>query len=135
MAAQIAEGMSVCTMEILWKQSENWRQKLGLVHQLNCRVGTGKSTYHRQLDLTEHEITYGRCMVEDKLASSAAAINWTTGQEIVERGYFAGEISAINLIAHTCCHEFSHVIQSIRGWRSRGGVHNKEFLSNSRSSS
>jgi hypothetical protein len=73
-----------------------------------------------------HVLTYGRKMVASK-HDAAIAAQWRTGREILKRGYFAAELTLPSLLAHTCCHEFGHVIQSINGWINRGSIHNRQF--------
>ena len=55
------------------------------------------------------------------------ARNWVTSYEIETKGYFDGQLNYLNLLAHTCCHEFSHLIQSINGWCKKGSIHNEDF--------
>jgi hypothetical protein len=52
---------------------------------------------------------------------------WLSTREIQGRGYFGGEVSTLNLLAHTCCHEFAHLLQSVSGERRQGSVHNPAF--------
>lgn len=94
---------------------------------LRLRVGSGRATYHRYDPATaEHRINYGVRMVEDKAAPEACAA-WLSAREIRARGYFGGELSESNLLAHTCCHEFAHLLQTRHGQRHRGSVHNRAF--------
>ncbi|HEV8078616.1 MAG TPA: hypothetical protein VGP45_09550, partial [Marinobacter sp.] len=55
------------------------------------------------------------------------AVGWLSAREIRKRGYFDGEISPLNLLAHTCCHEFAHLLQQVAGQRHFGSVHNHHF--------
>lgn len=94
---------------------------------LRLRVGSGRATYHRYDPATgEHRINYGVRMVADK-ASPEACTAWLSAREIRGRGYFGGTLSESNLLAHTCCHEFAHLLQTRRGQRRRGSVHNRAF--------
>ena len=94
---------------------------------LRLRVGSGRATYHRYDPATgEHRINYGVRMVADK-ASPEACAAWLSAREIHGRGYFGGVLSESNLLAHTCCHEFAHLLQTLEGQRHRGSVHNGAF--------
>ena len=55
------------------------------------------------------------------------AQGWLSTREIRSRGYFDGEVSVLNLLAHTCCHEFAHLLQHSAGQRHYGSVHNRHF--------
>lgn len=55
------------------------------------------------------------------------ARNWITSHEIESRQYFNGQLNYAHLLAHTCCHEFAHLIQVINGWWKRGSIHNADF--------
>jgi hypothetical protein len=94
---------------------------------LQLRVGSGRATYHRYDPATgEHRINYGVRMVADK-ASPETCSAWLSAREIRGRGYFGGILSESNLLAHTCCHEFAHLLQTRQGRRRRGSVHNQAF--------
>lgn len=115
---RLGELMCTVTEQILWSPS---------YHELVCRVGSGQATYHR-FDPTsgQHQITYGRRMIEAKHRPETAS-GWLSGREIQQRGYFDGQLSPLNLLAHTCCHEFAHLLQHSAGQRFRGSVHNRHF--------
>ena len=92
-----------------------------------CRVGSGQATYHRfDPHRNQHLITYGVRMIEAKQHPDSAR-GWLSTREILRRGYFDGEPSPLNLLAHTCCHEFAHLLQCRAGQRYRGSVHNRHF--------
>lgn len=94
---------------------------------LRLRVGSGRATYHRYDPATgEHRINYGVRMVADK-ASPESCGAWLSAREIRGRGYYGGVLSESNLLAHTCCHEFAHLLQTRQGQRRRGSVHNQAF--------
>lgn len=96
-------------------------------HELVCRVGSGQATYHRFDPRTrQHQITYGARMIEAKHQPETAR-GWLSSREIQQRGYFEGQLSPLNLLAHTCCHEFAHLLQHNAGQRFRGSVHNRHF--------
>lgn len=57
----------------------------------------------------------------------ATAQGWLSTREIRGRGYFGGEVTVLNLLAHTCCHEFAHLLQHSAGQRHYGSVHNRHF--------
>lgn len=94
---------------------------------LRCRVGSGQATYHRfDPHQKQHLITYGVRMIQAKQQAESAR-GWLSTREILRRGYFDGEPSPLNLLAHTCCHEFAHLLQCQAGQRYRGSVHNRQF--------
>jgi len=119
--------MCHATREILWQPAEEWVGKQNRGASLALRVGSGQATYHRY-DLRRHEhlITYGQHMVAAKHQPMAAE-GWLSTREIRRRAYFAGEVSVLNLLAHTCCHEFAHLLQHCAGQRYYGSVHNRHF--------
>jgi hypothetical protein len=91
------------------------------------RVGGGRATHHRfDFGSGEHRITFGVKMVADKLVPEACG-SWLSTREILGRGYFQGQVSVANLLAHTGCHEFAHFLQTVSGGRRRGSVHNAAF--------
>jgi hypothetical protein len=115
---QLGELMCTVTEQVLWSPSHN---------QLMCRVGSGQATYHRfDPHSRQHQITYGVRMIEAKHHPDTAR-GWLSGREIQQRGYFDGQLSPLNLLAHTCCHEFAHLLQHNAGKRFRGSVHNPHF--------
>lgn len=124
-----AIGTLMChtTEQVLWVPAEPLLQRQSRGGSLRCRVGAGLATYHR-FDPREkqHQITYGVRMIVAKHDAHTAA-GWLSGREIQKRGYFGGELSTLNLLAHTCCHEFAHLLQHHAGKRFRGSVHNRHF--------
>ncbi len=122
----IAKLLCDATDEVLWHGAVDGLGSRPKHHQLYCRVGAGEATYYRSLGHHRHLINYGLKMVASKHNPEIAA-QWRTGREILQRGYFDGELSLSGLLAHTCCHEFSHALQSINGWIRRGSIHNPQF--------
>lgn len=115
---QLGELMCTVTEQVLWSPSHN---------KLVCRVGSGQATYHRfDPGSRQHRITYGARMIEAKHRPETAR-GWLSSREIQQRGYFDGQLSPLNLLAHTCCHEFAHLLQHNAGKRFRGSVHNPHF--------
>lgn len=95
--------------------------------RLRTRVGRGRATWHRyDPRRDDHCITIGLLMVADK-AEPALCGGWLSAREIRGRGYFGGEVSELNLLAHGCCHEFAHLLQTRAGGRRYGEVHNAVF--------
>lgn len=120
---QIGHLMCLATQEVLWKPATIRTAADTLV----CRVGPGQATYHRYEPREEiHLINYGIRMIAAKHGPESAQ-GWLSTREIQGRGYFGGELSALNLLAHTCCHEFAHLLQHGAGQRIRGSVHNRAF--------
>ena len=123
---RIAGWLCELTRGILWRQAGPWLAQRDPGARLRCRVGRGEATYHRRADGGLHEVTFGWKMVASK-HRLAEAQRWKTAREIAARGYFGGEITVAHLLAHTCCHEFAHVVQSVNGWYHRGSIHNAQF--------
>jgi len=124
---QLGELLCDATHEILWASHADdvRRQQANTV--LHCRVGPGRATYHRFDPRRQHHlITYGARMVAAK-QHPEHAVGWLSSREIQQRRYFHGELSTLNLLAHTCCHEFAHLLQQVAGRRYRGSVHNRHF--------
>lgn len=114
----LGELMCTVTQQVLWSPSQN---------TLVCRVGSGQATYHRfDPRSRQHQITYGARMVAAKHQPETAR-GWLSSREIQQRGYFDGQLSPLNLLAHTCCHEFAHLLQHNAGQRYQGSVHNRHF--------
>lgn len=122
----IAQILCDATEAVLWQHVQPWLARLPRTHQLTCRVGRGEATYYSPRGEGEHLLTYGWKMVASKF-DAGMACQWRTGAELRERAYFGGELTVANVLAHTCCHEFGHVIQGINGWISRGSIHNADF--------
>ena len=108
---------------LLWQTSEP--NQTG--HSLMVRIGSGRATYHRyQPEERTHTINLGIKMIAAKQQPADCGA-WLSTREILARRYFGGEISEANLLAHTCCHEFAHLLQAARGERRYGSVHNRAF--------
>lgn len=122
-------GLLMCeaTEQLLWTPAQHWILEQQPKARLQCMVGRGKATYHRR-DAHQpiHRIVYGQRMIAAK-QNSATAEGWLSLREIRRRHYYSGQCSTLNLLAHTCCHEFAHLLQSIAGQRYRGSVHNRHF--------
>lgn len=119
--------MCQATHDILWAPAEDWVRKKSPGARLALRVGSGQATYHRfDPRKKQHLITYGARMIAAKHQPETAQ-GWLSTREIRSRGYFDGEVSVLNLLAHTCCHEFAHLLQHSAGQRHYGSVHNRHF--------
>ena len=126
-ALGLGELMCSVTRHCLWQPAEHWVRERSPGSSLYCRVGSGQATYHRfDPRNTQHQITYGVRMIAAKHQPETAS-GWLSGREIQKRGYFGGQLSTLNLLAHTCCHEFAHLLQQSAGQRFRGSVHNRHF--------
>lgn len=124
---QIGQLMCEATREILWQPAGAWLGSRATGAALHCRVGSGQATYHRYDSRSKvHLINYGLRMIAAKQRAETAE-GWLSTREIQGRGYFNGELSPLNLLAHTCCHEFAHLLQYSAGKRSYGSVHNRHF--------
>lgn len=123
---QIAGALCRATEEILWRDYCDKHPAPARLHRLHCRVGGGAATYYRPEGRFAHRVTYGWKMVADKRCEARAA-RWLSAREIAGRRYFDGALTLPTLLAHTCCHEFAHVLQAIQGLVSRGSIHNRHF--------
>lgn len=124
-----ALGAILCTVtrNVLWQPVVAELRARRADITLRCRVGAGQATYHRfDAARNEHQITFGRRMILAK-HQPGTAIGWLSSREISDRGYYGGQLSTLNLLAHTCCHEFAHLLQHAAGQRRRGSVHNRHF--------
>lgn len=117
--------MCEATENVLWSHIRLWLKFRGR-HSLNCRVGSGEATYYTTRGKGKHVMTFGARMVASKFNPEFAP-QWRTGSEIIKRAYFGGELDLPGLLAHTCCHEFAHLVQCVNGWISYGSVHNDAF--------
>lgn len=119
--------MCQATHDILWAPAEAWVREQNRGAGLALRVGSGQATYHRyDPRINQHLINYGVRMIAAKHQPGTAQ-GWLSTREIRGRGYFGGEVSVLNLLAHTCCHEFAHLLQHSAGQRHYGSVHNRHF--------
>lgn len=126
----VASVMCEVTLELLWKPRMQWAaQRLPNV-DLKLRVGSGKRTYlMAQKDLSVDAtmiLNYGVKMVSRK-TDPDLMVGWRTAREIHQRGYYQGELTLLNVLAHTMAHEFSHFVQVVLGRAYDGSVHNAEF--------
>lgn len=123
----IARLMCTTTRDILWSSYRDRLRQTRPHSHLECRTGSGRATYHRYDHRNQHHlITYGVGMVMAKQAPETA-VSWLSTREIRSRGYFGGEVSVLNLLSHTCTHEFAHLLQQHAGKRYHGSVHNRDF--------
>lgn len=128
--ALVAKIMCTVTEDLLWKPRIGWAKKHNPTADLVLRVGTGKKTYLSHQRDVDHNarmtLTYGSQMVADKARPERLGL-WRSGREVKERGYYGGELTLLNVLAHTMAHEFGHFVQVILGRRYSGSVHNDEF--------
>lgn len=122
----LARLMCEATEQLLWQVDQAHLRKTRSQLRLDCRAGRGRATHHRAHHPDEHQITYGIGMVSSKL-DPAQRITWLSAREIQRRPYFAGHLGLASVLAHTCCHEYAHFLQSLAGERRRGEVHNAAF--------
>jgi regulator of extracellular matrix RemA (YlzA/DUF370 family) len=126
-AINLGRLMCQATDEILWQPAADRLNAQGKAKSLLCRVGSGQATYHRYDTRSRaHVINYGQRMILAKYQPETA-VGWLSAREIRKKGYFDGEVSPLNLLAHTCCHEFAHLLQQVAGQRHFGSVHNRHF--------
>lgn len=126
-ARKLGKLMCNATEQVLWPAAASRVQQRLPGSTLACRVGSGQATYHRfDPQRKQHTITYGLRMIQAKHHPHTAE-GWLSSREVHQRGYFGGQLSTLNLLAHTCCHEFAHLLQQNAGKRYRGSVHNRHF--------
>lgn len=92
---------------------------------MTTRTGHGAATYCRTQG---HNclLTFGWKMVAEKFDRQRVG-HWLTAREILERGYFDGELAVDTVLAQTVLHEFAHVLTHLNSVRRRGSVHNTAF--------
>lgn len=122
---RIARSLCTSITDVLLPATDTWFRRAPPVDTLHVRVGRGRATYcERQRD--SYTITFGVRMVTEKCEPALAA-QWLTAHEMQRRGYCAGQPNIGELLAHTACHEFAHLVQQSNGWLRRGSVHNRFF--------
>lgn len=133
--AEIARltGLALCeyTQSQLW-QTAYASDALYLNHELQCRVGTGRATYHRfDSARRTHLIVFGQKMIVDKwqsaLHGTGSLERWLTVREIRRYGFFGGRVSLCLALLQTCLHEFAHLLQTVERKRRYRSVHNSAF--------
>lgn len=124
----IAQTMCDLTREILWEPRRQWALRRRPDGELILRVGRGKATCvkHRRNGTGPLMLTFGVKMIASK-TDPRMLCRWRSGKEILERGYFGGELTLLNVLAHTVVHEFGHVVQVLMGVREPGSSHSPEF--------
>lgn len=127
----LAQIMCQLTESVVWPHVEAIAKSKGhsMFGRLVTRSGSGVKTYHTHKPVDgqySHVITYGKKMIEKKKDFGAAPC-FLTGKEIQKKGFFQGEMSYKNLIAHTVLHEACHGLQNALGHRHKNEVHNKAF--------
>ncbi len=124
-AARIAGVLGEAARDCLWQayRTEIVRRFPGA--RLEVRVGRGRATYC-QLHGPRFVINFGALMVADKIDPRWAG-SWFTTREVQRRGYLPSPPGALELLAHTVCHEFAHVLRQVSGPRGRGTAHDAAF--------
>ena len=124
---QLADILCQLTTDLSTDKTINYNGIALSKIKLKCRTGSGHATYckydTRQKLFT---ITYGKKMIKSKFSEHQIQ-HWLTYREIIKYNYFDGDTSLINVLTHTICHEFSHLIQQHFKWHIKGSVHNKKF--------
>lgn len=124
----IAQTMCDLTREILWEPRRQWALARRPDGELILRIGSGRATCvkHQRDGKGPLRLTYGVKMIASK-TDPRMLCKWRSGKEIIERGYFGGELTLLNVLAHTVVHEFGHVVQVLMGARAPGSSHSPEF--------
>ncbi|GAA3949787.1 hypothetical protein [Allohahella marinimesophila] len=131
LARLTASALCDFTKTRLWNTAHA-SDALYLNHDLLCRPGVGRATYHRFDSASRrHLIVFGQKMIVDKWQSvvngTGALERWLTVREIRRRGYFDGLVSLESVLLQTCLHEFAHLLQTVDRKRRYGSVHNEAF--------
>lgn len=122
----IAQIMGHATRNVLWASNQDWILQKVPGARLATRVGPGKKTYCKYDQKNCFTLTYGKKMVESKF-DPRFACRWLSTKEIQQRKYYGGDPTLLNILSHTICHEYVHIIQNIKRWRYDGSVHNPQF--------
>ncbi|WP_372997573.1 hypothetical protein [Marinobacter sp.] len=121
-ASRVAHAMATIATSLLGAAyRDEFKAKNAYV---TAKAGKGNSTYHRAQN-GNHKLTFGPGMVAEKANGNGAA--WLSAREIKRYRFYNGDQSVSSLLAHTILHEFAHAIQTLRGERLRGSVHNPAF--------
>jgi len=125
----IADTLCKLTEEVLWN-SNNFSDVIVFNDfKLKTRIGCGMATYCKfNPKENAFTITYGKKMIESKFHLQQAKL-WMTYREVLSRNYYNQDTSLVNILAHTVCHEFAHVIQLITKQAIKGSIHNTNFYS------
>jgi hypothetical protein len=123
----IANALADCLDEVLFPFYYKNETSLKYSHTLETIVGSGVRTYHQKKSSDKHIIVFGKKMIASKLNSLADASRWLTFKENKKYNFFNGEINALTLLSSVIIHEFGHYLQTVRGHRLYGSVHNSEF--------
>lgn len=124
--ADLAQILCDITTDVLWEGTKNWVLEKNPNASFRARVGSGNKTYCQSDGHGNFVITMGREMIFRQYDPNDARF-WTHGKEIVDRGYFSGELDLPQLLAQVTCHEYAHLVQVIKGWRYNGAMHPPEF--------
>jgi len=122
----LAQILCDITSDVLWEGTRNWVLERKPNATFRARVGSGNKTYCSSDPHGNFVITFGRVMIFRQFDPNDARF-WTHGKEIVDRGYFSGELDLPQLLAQVTCHEYAHLVQVIKGWRYNGAMHPPEF--------
>jgi len=126
---QIAEFLCQLTEDHLWN-STSFSDVIAFDrYKLKTRIGCGMATYCK-FNPKENMFTinYGKKMIESKFNQQQVKL-WMTYREVDSRHYYNRVTTLINILAHTVCHEFAHVIQQVTKSISKGSIHNAHFYS------
>jgi len=128
LSRQVAQILCDASHDVLWELHHGAVHSAYPYYTLVARVGEGKATNcTRRGDRNQVVITYGWKMVQSK-SSRENALRWSSSREILKRSFFEGKHTFPNLLAHTVCHEFAHLIQGAEeGALLFGSVHNLDF--------
>tara|TARA_R110002094_G_scaffold159399_2_gene144958 strand:- start:268 stop:633 length:366 start_codon:yes stop_codon:yes gene_type:complete len=103
----LADALCAVTHEYLWTPRAQWAEKRTPGVNLVFRAGSGNATYvsHKKENPRDFTMTFGRKMVESALTPDCMG-GWTHTREIKDRGYFQGEVNALNSLSAVSMHEF-----------------------------
>lgn len=89
--------------EVLWRPRIQWARKINPQVNLDFRVGSGKKTYLGGPDWLALTITYGAKMVQPQ-SDPHSMCQWLSAREVIERKYYGGEVTLLNVLSHTMAH-------------------------------
>lgn len=127
--AHIAHLMCLSVSQVVTPYIQRWLDEKHPHFKIESKVGSGKATNCRVFRRQNFALlTFGKKMVESKSLSRRHAANWTTGGEILNKGYYGGDLTLKKVITHTVIHEFAHIIQILGEGRERGKMHTPYFF-------
>jgi hypothetical protein len=125
--SEMTRHMLEAAENILFKPIESWVKSKTPLPRISFRRGTGKSTYIRSTQKNEITYSFGVKAPESKHDVFQSG-GWLGTREMLDRRYFNGELTYINMLGQTVLHEHCHVIQVLSEIHKHvDGSHNDSF--------